>query len=53
MVVKFNFLSKYLGMQTNVTMCLPSFSFADIMGDRKEVYVQGMKLSLIHISFCC
>ena len=49
MVVKFNFLSKYLGMQTNVTMCLPSFSFADIMGDRKEVYVQGMKYQTLYL----
>ena len=49
MVVKFNFLSKYLGMQTNVTMCLPSFSFADVMSDRKEVYVQGMKYQTLYL----
>ena len=49
MVVRVNFLSKYLGMQTNVTMCLPSFSFADVMSDRKEVYVQGMKYQTLYL----
>ena len=38
-VIKMNFLSQCLGMQANVTVCLPSFSFADIMSGRKDVYV--------------
>jgi putative tributyrin esterase len=42
-VIKMNFLSQTLGMQTNVTICLPSFSFADIMKGREDVYVPGMK----------
>ena len=37
-VVKMNFLSQALGMQTNVTICVPSFSFADIMNGRQDVY---------------
>lgn len=46
-VIKMNFLSKTLGMQTNVTICLPSFSFADIMSGRKDVYVPGMKYQVL------
>ena len=34
-VLKINFLSKTLSMQTNVTICLPSFSFADLMKGRE------------------
>ena len=50
-VIKMNFLSQALGMQTNVTICLPSASFADRMSGRENVYVQGMKyqtLWLLH-----
>lgn len=46
-VIKMNFLSQCLGMQTNVTICLPSFSFADIMAGRKDVYVPGMKYQVL------
>ena len=46
-VIKMNFLSQALGMQTNVTICLPSFSFADIMAGRKDVYVPGMKYQVL------
>ena len=42
-----NFLSQALGMQTNVTICIPSFSFADIMAGRKDVYVPGMKYQVL------
>ncbi len=49
MVLKMNFLSKHLGMQTNVTVCLPSFSFADIMEKRENVYVQGMKYQTLYL----
>lgn len=46
-VIKMNFLSQCLGMQTNVTICLPSFSFADLMAGRKDVYVPGMKYQVL------
>ena len=36
-VIKMNFLSQTLGMQTKITVCLPSFSVADIMSGRKDV----------------
>lgn len=49
MVLKINFLSKYLGMQTNVTLCLPSFSFADVMDGRREVYKTGMKYQTLYL----
>lgn len=49
MVVKINFLSKYLGMQTNVTLCLPSFSFADVMDGRRDVYQSGMKYQTLYL----
>ena len=42
-VVKMNFLSKMLGFQTNVTVCLPSFSFADAYNGRPDIYIPGMK----------
>ncbi len=46
-VIKMNFLSKCLSMQTNVTICLPSYSFADIMQGREDVYVPGMKYQVL------
>ncbi len=46
-VIKMNFLSQALRMQTNVTICLPSFSFADIMQGREDVYVPGMKYQVL------
>jgi len=46
-VIKMNFLSQALGMQTNVTICLPSYSFADRMSGREEVYVPGMKYQVL------
>lgn len=46
-VIKMNFLSKALGMQTNVTICLPSYSFADVMQKRTDVYVPGMKYQVL------
>ena len=42
-VIRFNFLSKELGMQTNVSICIPTFSFADMYNNRTEVYIPGMK----------
>ena len=49
MVLKMNFLSKHLGMQTNVTVCLPSFSFADVMEKRENVYVKGMRYQTLYL----
>ncbi len=46
-LIKMNFLSKMLGMQTNVTIALPTFSFADIMNNRPDYYVQGMKYQVL------
>lgn len=46
-VIKMNFLSQALSMQTNVTICLPSFSFADLMQGRDDVYVPGMKYQVL------
>ena len=46
-VIKMNFLSQTLSMQTNVTICLPSFSFADLMQGREDVYVPGMKYQVL------
>ncbi len=46
-VIKMNFLSQALGMQTNVTICLPSYSFKDRMDGREEVYVPGMKYQVL------
>ena len=46
-VIKMNFLSQCLGMQTNVTICLPSYSFKDRMDGREDVYVPGMKYQVL------
>lgn len=46
-VIRMNFLSQALGMQTNVTICLPSFSFKDVMEKREDVYVPGMKYQVL------
>jgi putative tributyrin esterase len=46
-VIRMNFLSKKLNMQTNVTICLPSYSFADRMQGREDVYVPGMKYQVL------
>ena len=40
-VLKLNFLSQHLGMQTNITICLPTFSFSDVMKGREKTYVKG------------
>lgn len=46
-VVRMNFLSKMLGMQTNVTIVLPTFSFGDIMSGRKAYYEKGMQYQVL------
>lgn len=42
-----NFLSQALGMQTNVTVCLPSYSFKDRMEKREDIYVKGMEYQVL------
>lgn len=44
-----NFLSKSLGLQTTVSIILPSFSFSDAMGDDKQAgyYREGMKFQTL------
>lgn len=46
-IIKMNFLSQALGMQTNVSICLPTYSFADIVSGRKDVCVPGMKYQVL------
>ena len=48
-VIRFNFLSKELGMQTNVSICIPTFSFADMYNNRTEVYIPGMKFQVLYL----
>lgn len=48
-VLKMNFLSEALGMQTNVTICLPTFSFEDSFNGRSSVYVPGMKFQVMYL----
>ena len=50
-IVRINYLSSTLGMQVNVTLCLPTVSFADHMKGNRSDYVDGMKyqtLWLLH-----
>jgi S-formylglutathione hydrolase FrmB len=43
-VIKMNFLSKALGMQLNISVIIPSYSFADVMGEEpREIWTPGMK----------
>jgi putative tributyrin esterase len=48
-VLKMNFLSKTLNMQTNVTVILPTYSFADSMQGVQSTYVQGMKYQVMYL----
>ena len=36
-------------MQTNVSICIPTFSFADMYNNRTEVYVPGMKFQVLYL----
>ncbi|MDR1972103.1 MAG: hypothetical protein LBQ46_09290 [Treponema sp.] len=49
MVVKFNFLSKELMMQTNVTMILPSFTLFDSFKGKAESYLPGTKFQTLYL----
>lgn len=46
-VIKMDFLSKSLGMQTTVTICLPTYSFADSANGIKSVYKEGLELQTL------
>ncbi len=46
-IIRMNFLSRALGLQTNVTICLPSFSGRDRQEGREKVYVPGMKYQVL------
>lgn len=48
-VIKMNILSKYLGMQTNITVCLPSFSYRDVLEKKPDYYVPGMKFQTLYL----
>ena len=48
-LVKFNFLSKQLGFPTEVTVCLPTFTFTDAYYGRDQVYVPGMKYQTLYL----
>jgi len=48
-VLKMNFLSKYLGMQTNITVCLPSFAFRDAMNHTPGFYIPGVKFQTLYL----
>ena len=48
-LIKMNFLSQVLGMQTNITVALPSFSFADIVQGAQSYYVPGMKFQVLYL----
>jgi len=48
-VIKFNFLSRTLGMQVNITALLPSFSFVDAISGKRDFYVKGMKFQTLYL----
>lgn len=48
-VLKMNFLSQALGMQTNITVCLPSYSFADRIKGLEEVMIPGTKYQVMYL----
>jgi len=48
-VLKMNFLSDALKMQTNITVVLPTYSFADSMHGVDATYVRGMKYQVMYL----
>jgi putative tributyrin esterase len=48
-ILKMNFLSKFLGMPTNITVCLPSFSFRDAVNKNLDFYIPGMKFQTLYL----
>jgi S-formylglutathione hydrolase FrmB len=49
MVVKFNFLSKALMQQTNVSMILPSWTLFDEAKGKSESYIPGAKFQVLYL----
>lgn len=49
MVVRFNFLSQALMMQTNVTMILPSFTLFDAAKGKAESYREGTTFQTLYL----
>lgn len=49
MIVKFNFLSKALMKQTNVTMILPSWTLFDEVKGKAESYLPGSKFQVLYL----
>lgn len=49
MVVKFNFLSQALMMQTNVTMILPSWTLFDEAKGKAKSYLPGTKFQVLYL----
>jgi len=47
--IRMNFMSKALGFQTDVTVCLPFYSFADVMsGKQADMYIpEGTKYQVL------
>lgn len=48
-VIKMNVLSQALGMQTSITICLPTYSFTDSMEGKEVVYVRGMTYQALYL----
>jgi S-formylglutathione hydrolase FrmB len=48
-VLKMNFLSRYLGMETTITVCLPSFAFRDAVNNNLNFYLPGMKFQTLYL----
>lgn len=48
-VIHMNYLSKALGMQTNVTVCLPTYSFADSLEGKEVEFVPDMKYQVLYL----
>lgn len=48
-VLKMNFLSKYLGMQTNITAIIPSFSHRGFVENWPDTYQPGVKFQTIYL----
>jgi len=48
-VLKMNILSKYLGMPTNITICLPTFAHRDVLNRKTDFYVTGMKFQTLYL----
>jgi S-formylglutathione hydrolase FrmB len=48
-VIKMNFLSKFLGMQTNITVCLPTLTHPDVVNNNLDFYKRGMKFQTLYL----